>query len=298
MTVLALAAVLAGASRAAAHPLGATTISQPVDGLVAGADRLFVLAGGEVRTLDALGRTLARCAAFAAPPRAERHPPVGARDTDEVLRAAGVPDDDSTPEAAEALEDEGLARHPSRLPLADVGVVPRRLAAGTSKVWIATSSGVFLGDETGCRTAGLDGRDLHGRPPLRADRIGRPRHAERRRGAGAGRYRQQQRRALPGTRHLGSPQDHLQPGRDRRPVPALRTADTRREIEALVIRLYFERRRLKAELAAADDLDMLPGSRRELRIAEVEAELYALTGGAFTRLARHRPIEGESLSEP
>ena len=48
----------------------------------------------------------------------------------------------------------------------------------------------------------------------------------------------------------------------------------------------------------ADDLDMLPGSRRELRIAEIEAELDALTGGVFTRLARHRPIEGESRPEP
>jgi hypothetical protein len=79
---------------------------------------------------------------------------------------------------------------------------------------------------------------------------------------------------------------------------ALRTADTRREIESLVIRLYFERRRLKAESAAADDLDMPSGLRRELRIAEVEAELDALTGGAFTHLARHRPIEGESGSAP
>jgi hypothetical protein len=79
---------------------------------------------------------------------------------------------------------------------------------------------------------------------------------------------------------------------------ALRTADARREIELLIIRLYFERRRLKAESAAADDLDVLPGSRRELRIAEIEAELDALTGGAFARLAHHRPIEGESRSEP
>ena len=79
---------------------------------------------------------------------------------------------------------------------------------------------------------------------------------------------------------------------------ALRTADTRREIELLVIRLYFERRRLKAESSTADDLDMLPGSRRELRIAEIEAELDALTGGVFTRLARRRPIEGESRPEP
>jgi len=79
---------------------------------------------------------------------------------------------------------------------------------------------------------------------------------------------------------------------------ALRTADTRREIESLVIRLYFERRRLKAESTAADDLDMLPGSRRELRTAEIEAELDALTGGLFARLAHHRPIEGESRPEP
>jgi hypothetical protein len=79
---------------------------------------------------------------------------------------------------------------------------------------------------------------------------------------------------------------------------ALRTADTRREIESLVIRLYFERRRLKVESLGADETDMPSGSRRELRIAEVEAELDALTGGAFTRLARRRSIEGEFRSEP
>ena len=67
---------------------------------------------------------------------------------------------------------------------------------------------------------------------------------------------------------------------------ALRTADARREIESLVIRLYFERRRLKAELAAADADDTSSDMRLELRIAEVEAELDALTGGAFTRLRR------------
>jgi hypothetical protein len=79
---------------------------------------------------------------------------------------------------------------------------------------------------------------------------------------------------------------------------AQRTADTRREIESLVIHLYFERRRLKLESVGADDTDMPSGSRRELRIAEVEAELDAITGGAFTRLARRHPIEGEFRSEP
>jgi len=76
---------------------------------------------------------------------------------------------------------------------------------------------------------------------------------------------------------------------------ALRTADARREIESLVIRLYFERRRLKAELSAADASAMpsssgmpLSAIRMELRVEEVEAELDALTGGAFTRLSRGR----------
>jgi hypothetical protein len=66
---------------------------------------------------------------------------------------------------------------------------------------------------------------------------------------------------------------------------ALRIADARREIESLVIRLYFERRRLKAESLTAD---ISLGMRLELRTAEVEAELDAVTGGAFTRLARRR----------
>jgi len=82
----------------------------------------------------------------------------------------------------------------------------------------------------------------------------------------------------------------------------LRTGDARREIEALVIHLYFERRRLKLESLEVDDLDMPSGFRRDLRIAEIEAELDALTGGAFSRLAarlaRRYPTEGDSRSEP
>jgi hypothetical protein len=65
---------------------------------------------------------------------------------------------------------------------------------------------------------------------------------------------------------------------------ALRMSDARREIESAVNRLYFERRRLKAEAAASDSTEVAPvGVRVELRIQEVEAELDALTGGAFTR---------------
>jgi len=81
---------------------------------------------------------------------------------------------------------------------------------------------------------------------------------------------------------------------------ALRTADARREIESLVIRLYFDRRRLKAELSAADATATgmpLSGVRLQLRVAEIEAELDALTGGAFTRLSR-RHEGGAGLTDP
>ena len=65
---------------------------------------------------------------------------------------------------------------------------------------------------------------------------------------------------------------------------ALRIADVRREIESRVIRLYFERRRLKAEALASDASDTTSGFRLELHVQEIEAELDAVTGGAFTRL--------------
>jgi hypothetical protein len=78
---------------------------------------------------------------------------------------------------------------------------------------------------------------------------------------------------------------------------ALRTADARREVESLVIRLYFERRRLKAESAASDANDIAAGMKLEVRIAEIEAELDALTGGAFARLGRKR-AGGAAAADP
>lgn len=68
---------------------------------------------------------------------------------------------------------------------------------------------------------------------------------------------------------------------------ALRMADVRRDIQSLVVRLYFERRRLSI---ASDAPDGSPASgaadagaeaRRRLRIAEVEAQLEALAGRPF-----------------
>lgn len=63
---------------------------------------------------------------------------------------------------------------------------------------------------------------------------------------------------------------------------AFRLADIRREVEMTVVRLVFERRRLKAETATSDSGDVASRLRRELRIQEIEAELDALTGGAFS----------------
>ena len=139
-------------------------MGHPLDRIVAGANRLFALSGGEVRTFDGDGQTLGRCAGFAPPPPKGRRAAPGGVDAEEALRAAGLPDDDSTPEAEEALEDEGLGpkRRTRPQPQADGGILPHAIAASETSdaVWIATSSGVYRGDENGCLPAGLDGRDL------------------------------------------------------------------------------------------------------------------------------------------
>lgn len=71
---------------------------------------------------------------------------------------------------------------------------------------------------------------------------------------------------------------------------ALRMADVRRDIQSLVVRLYFERRRLIVSAGAeADGSPTSSGgaataaadARRRLRIAEVEAHLEALAGRPF-----------------
>ena len=55
-----------------------------------------------------------------------------------------------------------------------------------------------------------------------------------------------------------------------------------------------------AELSAADAIATgmpLSGVKLELRVAEIEAELDALTGGAFTRLSR-RHETGAGVGDP
>jgi len=164
VTLWALAALF-GSGAAARGPADAPADRLPsrrIDRLVAGDGRLFALRGGEVVTFDGLGQQLGRCSAFAEPPPHQDHAPLGAPDAEEVLQAAGLPDDDSTQDAEDALADEGLGPARRAHPLPSAGVEPRDLSAapGDEVVWVATSSGVFRGDERGCGPAGLAGRDL------------------------------------------------------------------------------------------------------------------------------------------
>ena len=64
---------------------------------------------------------------------------------------------------------------------------------------------------------------------------------------------------------------------------ALRMADVRMDLEALVIRLYFERRRLQVESRLEPANPPIAEARRAIRVLEIEAELDAITGGAFRR---------------
>jgi hypothetical protein len=73
-------------------------------------------------------------------------------------------------------------------------------------------------------------------------------------------------------------------------------AEVRKEIETVVIRLYIERRHLKAEALASDASEGAPAVRVELRIQELEAELDALTGAAFPRWRSSRG--GEAPATP
>jgi hypothetical protein len=65
---------------------------------------------------------------------------------------------------------------------------------------------------------------------------------------------------------------------------AIRMSDVRRDIQSLVIHLYFERRRLLLESTTTDARNPEGGGspRRRLRVLEFEAQLDALSGGAFS----------------
>ena len=131
--------------------------------LVAGADELYALRDGAVVTLDGEGRAIRRCGAL--DPRPERDVAPSrplALDAEDVLRLAGLPDDDTgSTDAEDLLRDEGFGR---TLRARNTPAAPavRALAADPSanQVWIATTQGLFRGDRHGCIAAGLSAREL------------------------------------------------------------------------------------------------------------------------------------------
>ena len=160
MIMVAVAVTLPLASPAAASAAPAERITS----LAAGAHALFALRANTVVTFDAGGREIARCPRFEAPsPTRQSARAVGPIDAQEVLRLAGLPDDDfQTPEAEEALAAEGLAprRRPRPAPSAPVMAHALAAAAAADDVWIATSAGLYRGREGACARVALPGRDV------------------------------------------------------------------------------------------------------------------------------------------
>jgi hypothetical protein len=68
--------------------------------------------------------------------------------------------------------------------------------------------------------------------------------------------------------------------------------ELREDILDQVTRLYFERRRMQAELASAF-LDPQARLDKQMRVDELTALIDAFTGGEFSRLIRARPPEAE-----
>jgi len=140
---------------------GRAPAAEPITHLVAGRVALHALRGNNVVTFDAAGHERWRCAGFDAPPERAARTSTAIVDADAALDLAGLPDDElDTPEAEDALADEGIviARKVARA--VATATVVRALAASGDDVWIATSAGLYQGREGVCRRVGLAGRDV------------------------------------------------------------------------------------------------------------------------------------------
>jgi hypothetical protein len=65
-------------------------------------------------------------------------------------------------------------------------------------------------------------------------------------------------------------------------------AEVRRDIEVTVSRLYYERRRLGLERLPSGAGERTAAMRRQVRLSEIESELDALSGGAFSQCTAGR----------
>ena len=134
--------------------------AEPLTHLVAGRAALHALRGNTVVTFDAGGRERWRCSGFEAPPERDVRTRAAIVDADAALALAGLPDDElDTPEAEDALADEGIVIRRQLARAVAAATVVRALAAADD-VWIATSAGLYQGRDGACRRVGLAGRDV------------------------------------------------------------------------------------------------------------------------------------------
>ena len=139
---------------------GPVLAADPVTHLVAGRAALHALRGNTVVTFDAAGRERWRCNGFEAPPEHAARAPAPIVDADAALALAGLPDDElDTPEAEDALADEGIVMRRKLARAVAAATVVRALSAAND-VWIATSAGLYVGHDGACRRMGLAGRDV------------------------------------------------------------------------------------------------------------------------------------------
>ncbi|HVT09571.1 MAG TPA: hypothetical protein VHO67_19050 [Polyangia bacterium] len=139
-----------------AEPAGSGGIEQ----LVGAGERLFAIRDGTVLTFDDRGSLIGRCGRLGHAPARTPRRSLRLVDTADVLHDAGLPDDDSTLEAEEALEDEERLSHRDAATAVLPAPRPRALAASTGRAWAATTDGLYQVTAVGCRRVALAGRDL------------------------------------------------------------------------------------------------------------------------------------------
>jgi hypothetical protein len=145
----------------------ASVLAGRIDQMVPTSAGVAVLRDGTAWFLGRDGRVLGRCAEPEAPAasRAREHERADGQDREDILRDAGFDADDESPEAEDALDDEGMYP-PRRRPRLHrpAPALPHRLAAarGSTVVWIATSDGLrrARADGVACSRAALGGRDV------------------------------------------------------------------------------------------------------------------------------------------
>ena len=159
--IVALIGAPASASRGGRAAIGDEPAgSGGIEQLVSGGDRLFAIRDGTVLTFNQDGALIGRCSRLGELPARKQPRPFRLLDAAEVLHDAALPDDDSTLEAEDALEDEEGSSRRAAVRTQPLPVRPRALAAAAGRTWAATSDGLYRVTPEGCRRAALGGRDL------------------------------------------------------------------------------------------------------------------------------------------